>query len=558
MIGAPTPGVSRSRKSTSPLYDSRIPEIALPVPRHVLLLLAVLCSATGLAPGASAEENGPTARADALHETYEKFLNHTDFTSFSRRMEAIRTLGTLEGPEARKHLLAIARTAKTIDDRVVAFTALGPKLDVAEAKALAGVASRKRDPLLTQALAQAFILASDEDVLTWLATDAFEIKAPSVLQAVLDAQSIHADPRARERLHAVFEKQREKRRGMALAYAALRAIGIIADPRDRTFLLRLPSNRFDWRLRLAGAETIARQKPVDINVRGAIVQYLNDDHALVNEAAAEGIGRAGIVELTDNLADLLRDDYLRTRQVAHAALREMHRKDLGWDPDTWKRWWKSRADVPKDIQQEPSSSTTTYYGVKVRSDRLLFIIDLSGSMAFPWGEPTAKTRIGVARRQLEKVIGDLDEKTLFNVIVFSDKVQPWRKNGEVLASEEAKADALAWIAKRFEKPQGGTFMHAALETAFEQNPNIDTIFLLTDGLATDGEPIVPEAILASVNRWNRFRRVVVHTFALTLEDLQPDGLQKTNLEQIKRFMRRLANLTGGECRIITKPPALPK
>ena len=520
------------------------------------LLLVVLAAAALASDGsgrALAADDDPKERADALQEAWAKGVRYTDFASFSKRMDVIRALGKLPGPRARKHLLAIARTAKGIDDRIVAFTTLGRGLDVAEAETLADIVDRTRDPLLAQSLAQAYILARGEEVRTWLATKALEHKQPLVLQAVLDAEAIHADPRARPGLHAVFERTKDKARSAPLAHGALRALGSIASPEDRTFLLRIPSYD-DPRLRLAGAEMIARQRPVDINVRGAIVTYMHDANPVVREAAIEGTGRAGIVELTENLADRLEDEHLRTRDVAHKALIEMHGHDLGWDPDDWKRWWKTRSGVPKDLRMEPSTSVTSYYGVKVRSDRLLFIIDLSGSMAFPWGAEVDKTRIGVAKQQLVRAIEGLDERSLFNVIVFSDKVKAWRKGGEVTASKEAKADALRWIDKTFEKPTGGTFMHAALEEAFEKNPQVDTIFLLTDGLATDGEPIVPEAILASVNRWNRFRRAVIHTFALTLEDLQPDGLHKENLADIKTFMRRLATLTGGESRVVTKPP----
>ena len=208
-----------------------------------------------------------------------------------------------------------------------------------------------------------------------------------------------------------------------------------------------------------------------------------------------------------------------------------------------------------------SSSVPTYYGVNVHSDRLLFIVDLSGSMAFPWGRDD--TRIAVARDELKKVLTNLaPEKngaalegpaTLFNVIVFSDQVSSWRK-GEAVATRKNVAEALEWVTKTFEQPTGGTYMHAALEKAFAENPNVDTIFLLTDGLATDGEPIVPEAILASLNVWNRYRRVVIHTIALTLEELDPRGVPKRNLDEIKKFMRQIANLTHGECKIVTRPP----
>jgi HEAT repeat protein len=514
----------------------------------------VLLTVVAAAPLTARAEGGdaPGARVQALYAKYEKLTPYTDFASFSDRMATVRALGHVDDPQARKLLLGIVRRAKAVDDRIVAVETLGHGLDVSTAKELSGIVARKNDPLMVQALSDAFTAAHREDVLTWLAGDALHAKDPGVLLAAVDAQYLHADPRARDRLHEIFDENRDHKTGILLASAALRAIGSIALRKDRIFMMRGPSYA-DWRLRLAVADTIALQKPVDVNIRGVLRRLLHDDSAVVREAAATAIGNARVVELTDDVADLLNDVHLKTRAVAKSALERMHDKDLGWDADDWKRWWKTLSVDPKRIQRAPSSSVATYYGVQIHSDRLLFIVDLSGSMAFPWGREASKTRIGVARQQLHKVLAGLDRGTLFNVIVFSDRVKAWRK-GETLATKEAVAQALAWIDERFRKPKGGTFMHAALETAFEQNPQVDTIYLLTDGLATDGEPIVPEAILASVNRWNRFRRVVIDTFALTLEDLDPQGLNKANLVEIKRFMRRLATLTGGTCTVITHPP----
>jgi HEAT repeat protein len=533
--------------------------------RHRPPLLAWLaCLALLLAPAlaqeaASGEESTPATRAKAAYAQYVKFVKYSDYATFSRRMAAIRTLGKIDSPKSREHLLHIVRSARVVDDRLVAITALGAGLTADTAKKLADLVASRRDPLLVQALGQTYALAESESALTWLSGKGLTHKDPGVLEAILDAQAVHTDARALPRMHELFEIHRERRQGIRLAYGALRAIGAIGSDKDRSFIIRGPRYE-DWRLRLASAETMASQRPIDINIRGALRKLLADDSRIVRAAAAEGIGRAGIVELTGHVADLLLDPYLRTRAVAHQALVAMHEKELGWDPADWKRWWDRRAGMPDKIKRAPSNSVASYYGMRIHSDRLLFIVDLSGSMAFPWGEKASKTRIGVAKRELIKAIKGLDQGTLFNVIVFSDKVRPWRTKGETLATADAVKSAITWIERNFEKPEGGTFMHDALETAFRQNPEIDTIFLLTDGLATDGEPIVPEAILASVNRWNRFRRVVIHTLALTLEDLAPDGIHKQNLADIKRFMKRLATLTGGECQIVTSPPktAAPK
>ena len=63
---------------------------------------------------------------------------------------------------------------------------------------------------------------------------------------------------------------------------------------------------------------------------------------------------------------------------------------------------------------------------------------------------------------------------------------------------------------------------------------VDTIFLLTDGTptTTDGKQDSTEKIIKAVERWNPYRRVVVHTIGIG--------------EKINRpFLERLAADNGG-------------
>jgi len=530
-------------------------------PLPLRLRAAWLALGLGLLLTASArvhakEADPADARATALAKEYDRLAKYTDFASFSERMAAVRGLGELGTPAAQKVLLRIVRKSKRLDDEVVATMALGPKLDLETAHALAGFVQRRGGPVRIYALGMSYSLAADPAVLTWLSGKALESKDPGVLMAALDAQYLHAAPAALGQLQEIFAEQSKRRDGIDLAYGAVRGLGSIgalggeAAGEVRRFLLRAVGHT-DFRVRLAAAEVMPSQVPLDINVRGAIRTLLKDDAPVVRQATAAAIGDAEIEEFVPELAEQLLDVHIKTRAVAHEALKRITDKDLGYDPAHWKGWFENRAENVGPVKATPSTSVSTYYGVKVHSDRMLFIVDLSGSMAFPWGQDT--TRIDVARAELSRVLKQLDPGTLFNMIVFADKVKAWRK-AETLATADTVESALKWMNKVFKEPRGGTYMHAALERAFRENAKIDTIFLLTDGLATDGEPIVPEAILASVNTWNRYRRVVIHTFALTLEDLDKKGLHERNLGEIKKFMRQLARLTGGTSKIVTDLP----
>jgi len=518
---------------------------------HRPLLLALLVMVALHASAARGEERDEGAtRAAALQADYEKLLKHADFASFSRRMEAVRDLGRLDHPLARAILIDIVRSAKLVDDQAVAVLSLGARVDVATARVLADVVARRPAPALVEALGDAFGRANDVEVLAWLATEALEHKSPAVLQAALDAEYAHGDPRIRERAQALYAEYAPKRDGMAIAHAAVRALGSVGGLEVRPFLLGAASHA-NWRIRLAVADVMASQKPFDVNVRGTLRKLLTDDEPVVRQRTAASVGESRITELLPEVAALLDDSHVKTRAVAHDALRHLTHKDLGYDPEDWIEWWKHQTEEVGAIKPSPSSSVVTYYGVSVRSDRLIFVVDVSGSMSMPKGGTT--TRIEVARRELRRVLALLDPDTLFNVIVFSDKVKAWRK-GQALATKDNVARVTQWLDRTLAEPRGGTFMYAAFEKAFTENPDMDTMYLLTDGLASDGEPIVPEAILASIDGWNRYRRVTIDTFALTLEDETPATPPAANLEPIKAFMRQVAAITGGRCTVVTKAP----
>ncbi len=506
----------------------------------------------------SGENRALAAQVEALRTQYESLLKFRDFSSFSKRMQAIRDLGNVRCPASRDLLVRIADKAKLIDDQVVAIISVGPQLDTKCAKKLGTIVGRRPTDVLVEVLGESYAQIEDKSALTWLATEALEGRR-STVEAALSAQYVHGDARAVQRVRDVYARYAPHKKHVAIAYAAVRALGSIGGQRVRPYILRAAGHA-DWRIRLACADVLARQKPFDeVNIAPTLTKLLNDDEQVVRQAAAQGIGLAKLAEMVPEVAALLVEPNTRTRAVAHEVLRSISGKDIGFDPEDWINWWNNRSAevaLPKG-----SSSVATYYGVGVNSDRLLFIVDLSGSMAFPWGQDD--TRIVVARDELTRVLKRLPPRKsgperlgpppLFNLIVFSDKVKAWRK-GETEATGESVDQALQWVSKNFEAPRGGTYMHAALEKAFRENPRIDTIFLLTDGLATDGTPIVPEAILASVNIWNRYRRVVIHTVALTLEELDKTGQPKRDLAEIKKFMRQVATVTGGESRVVTKPP----
>jgi Mg-chelatase subunit ChlD len=60
---------------------------------------------------------------------------------------------------------------------------------------------------------------------------------------------------------------------------------------------------------------------------------------------------------------------------------------------------------------------------------------------------------------------------------------------------------------------GGTNLYDSLQKAFA-DPDVDTIFVMSDGEPTVGQQIDPFRIREDVALWNQNRKVVIHTIAI--------------------------------------------
>ena len=202
----------------------------------------------------------------------------------------------------------------------------------------------------------------------------------------------------------------------------------------------------------------------------------------------------------------------------------------------WEQWWlevqpKFELVPPPQARARPrktarESATVTYYDIPLTSRAVSFVLDTSGSMEARIG--TGKeTRLDEARRQLRRVLEAMPEQSRFNLIFFASSVRALDKAlvPADVAHKKLAQDALAALTAR-----GATNVFDALERAFA-DPELDTIYLLTDGNPSAGKVRDPEAIVQEVARWCRTRRVRIHAISVG-ED--------------SRLLQRLAQVSGGQ------------
>lgn len=265
----------------------------------------------------------------------------------------------------------------------------------------------------------------------------------------------------------------------------------------------------------------------------------------------------------------------------------------------WKNFWEPRkasfrprtGDPPKELHNTSERKRPQFFGSEIRSNRLAFVIDTSGSMeaADPLpanGDPAGGSRVRMerAKTQLIGVIDALPPDCRFTIISYSGAMFAGPGGGAQLppgvpedgplpptlggfewlkifkprilpANDKTKAEAKEWV--KTLQANGATFTFNALKAAFEIE-GIDTIVLLSDGVPTEfnrktkGEMSTDE-ILEEVRGLNRFRRLRIDTFGFDAGgDASPAGAGGSRgrapggMGALGQFMQDLAAQNGGK------------
>jgi hypothetical protein len=299
-------------------------------------------------------------------------------------------------------------------------------------------------------------------------------------------------------------------------------------------------------LRGAVLATLAERKdPSAFDTAVAFIGSGPDDWALL-AAGVHALQKLHERRCIEPLIEMLRrDDLKRLREDVHRALQSLTGEVHGPYYEPWHTWWTERGpafSMPPDPvpEQNPEDQQpgVTFYGIHTFSDRILFILDVSGSMdqvpkAQP-GEGPQPAKITVARKELLGAVDSLNPTDRFDVIFFNHEVVPWQPK-MIDASEANKRRVRKWVEEQ--PPQGGTNIHDALELGFRMaqrttgRPDVDTIFFLTDGKPTAGTIQEPDRILEEVRGWNRTANVTIHCVGIGDHD--------------EAFMRKLAEIGHG-------------
>lgn len=268
------------------------------------------------------------------------------------------------------------------------------------------------------------------------------------------------------------------------------------------------------------------------------ISALADADWRVRLQAAQNLGELRSRETVEGLIGISGDPRPVVAHAVRAALAKL--TGQAWSkPEQWKTWWQGERDAFDPAVPPPSKATSDeertvsvrYNDLPVESDHVAFLIDVSSEMRSRL-KSVQSTEGEAAYAELERVLGLLDGKLVFNVFAY-DTLAPAFVKGPVPLDAKSAKKALSFVADA--NPRGAKDIWNALLTALSDT-ELDTLYLLASGEPEIGLYVHHNRVTKHLRELQRFHKVVVHGVAYTDSDWYSEQIEK------------ICQATGGEFR----------
>jgi HEAT repeat protein len=421
-------------------------------------------------------------------------------------IDAIAPWKAQGGAEAVKLLLPPAATADP-EVRAAISEALGA---VEGDKAAEAVYDGLRDPAKPVRLTVVGALATLRHARAIQHLEgALRDKEIEVRLAAVDAIAARRDRRSEE----ILRREAQKSEGETV-HASIRALGGYLSE-DTLKLLGKLATQGGIESRVTALETLGDLGRPDF--LPVFDQALKSREWPARVVAVRQIAKLKTKESVDLLVERIGREEGRVLGDIAEALQRLTGKGFITSAVHWKDWWAVNRETfafGAEAEAAGGVGVTTYHGVPVTSHRIIFCLDISGSMESSTGEKTGETRLAMAKKELARVLSSLDRAAQVNIVFFDDRVEPWMR--QLVQIKPNLPRALQRIESV--KSRGATNVYDTLELCFTDSA-VDTIYLLSDGEPNMGKFTDTVEILREIRRINRSRQIVIHTVSLGVSEL---------------------------------------
>ncbi len=452
----------------------------------------------------------------------------------------IPLLGRLRSVEAAETVLHLVSGAGVLADEsraaaVEALTALGAHEPVAAWLAGAAFRSAGKDPARLAIVAETagrLRIEKARRALEALLLDRSEAVAAAAFEALSRLEK--GIPSKAVRLAAAW-----LRRDLSPAMRARILDGLARTGTSSALAVVLKAARSgDTATRAIAMGSLAMVRESSAALEG-ILSGLKDPARDVRSTALRALRGVREKAIIGTLIDLLgRERESRLRIDALEILIKLTGHNMGPVAADWKKWWELEERIFEFPDRDAAGPTRvkardlSYFGIEISSKRIAFLIDVSLSM-LPIARSKKKSgeklrKIDLLKRELGSVLRNLSIDTRINILAFDRSVKSWQKSLRSL-SGGGLGSALEYVKKL--GTGGGTNIFDSIELALG-DPEVDTIYLLTDGQPTTGRYSTPDGIIAGTRELNRARGVTIHCIAFGAES---DLLRKLAAEHAGEY-----------------------
>jgi hypothetical protein len=354
----------------------------------------------------------------------------------------------------------------------------------------------------------------------------------------------------------------------------VRALALVGDEASIPLIVERASDRAP-KVRIAALDALAAFGRTASRGTAAAAAQLDASAWQLRSAAALCLGAIGRDDAVDPLIERMEKEGGRVHRDIRDALKRVTGDDLGGTARHWREWWRRErvrraagalpSEKPADAAPDGyAKKVPTYYGLRVFSARVGYVVDASYSMVFEIElDPAWLSRCGreymprgrkfeLARAEIAASLAALDPRTLFNVYFFRTVAEQWKTR--LVPATPGNRDSAVGRIDQMRPPITPQRTHGNLHKtnyvdvfrllldvkkegigpAFTDTP--DTVFLLTDGKPSAGDITDSDTLLGWFREYNRFARIRVNVITFGKLESNPEFLRRPATENGGRFI----------------------
>lgn len=364
--------------------------------------------------------------------------------------------------------------------------------------------------------------------------------------AIIDAATVKQVPIA-EALKESVERDLRVKRATLLTAQSMSRLALSDRDEDIQFLVKLTESS-DVNVAFVAAASLAERKDpellppiVALSQRKEFAQSFGFRRCLV-DAVAQVPDKATIEFLIEIAAKF--KGQLRFETVQHLA--RLTGQNFGGFSDQWTEWWKDQSATFQFSAERAAAVPVVsslavariawpdpvpeFYGVPIYANRVVFVIDRSGSMR---SSVDGITRLKEAVTELEKAVDALDRYAYFNIFAFNSDVLPFMS--ELVQAEDVNKRAARNFSYRL-TPLKKTASYDALYSGLRADLNLEAMYFLSDGEPTMGRIVDMPTIVNSITAENALQRTSIYTLGIDARAAHEEFLQDLAKRNYGKFV----------------------